>query len=343
MPRRPTIMDLAKAAGVGVATVDRVLNGRAHVSAATIDRVTEAARAIGYPVRGLLIRQQEAALPARRFAFALIRETQPFYRNFAAELERAVAERVDVRGRCRIVHAASQAPDDVAAALESAAEGADALGCVAINHQAVTSALQRITARGVPVFTLLNDTAQSLRHAYLGLENVKVGRIAAWAITSQMREAGKLALFVGGNRWHGHVLRESGFHSYLRDYAPDAQMLNTLVNLDTRQVTYEATIDLLTRHPDLRGIYVAGGGMEGAIAALREMRPPGKVALVVNELTEDSRAGLADRYVTLAISTPLRQLCAELIEGMIAATGAAPSSGGGQTFLTSDLYCPESV
>ena len=34
--------------------------------------------------------------------------------------------------------------------------------------------------------------------------------------------------------------------------------------------------------------------MEGAVAAMRETRPPGKVALIVNELTGVSRAALLD-------------------------------------------------
>ena len=45
MAKRPTIKDLAQAAGLGVATVDRALNGRAHVRQATLDQVLEAAEA----------------------------------------------------------------------------------------------------------------------------------------------------------------------------------------------------------------------------------------------------------------------------------------------------------
>ena len=39
MARRPTIDDLAQAAGVSVATVDRVLNGRPNVREGTARRV----------------------------------------------------------------------------------------------------------------------------------------------------------------------------------------------------------------------------------------------------------------------------------------------------------------
>ena len=45
--KRPTITDVAKAAGVSVATVDRVLNGRLPVREETSRRVFEAAEKIG--------------------------------------------------------------------------------------------------------------------------------------------------------------------------------------------------------------------------------------------------------------------------------------------------------
>ena len=162
-------------------------------------------------------------------------------------------------------------------------------------------------------------------------------------IATQMREAGKVAVVIGGNRWHGHILRETGLRSYLRDHAPQLELLDAIVNLETRQVTYKATLDLLDRHSELRGIYVAGGGMEGAIAALREMRPPGKVALVVNELTNESRDALTDRYVSLVIATPLDQLCRDLVASMIESARGGPSETSGQHYLIPQLFAPESL
>jgi LacI family transcriptional regulator len=48
VPRRPTIIDVARAAGVSVGTVSRVLNGSPQVSAASHERVQQAMRDIGY-------------------------------------------------------------------------------------------------------------------------------------------------------------------------------------------------------------------------------------------------------------------------------------------------------
>ncbi|MDR9429003.1 MAG: LacI family DNA-binding transcriptional regulator [Salibaculum sp.] len=344
MSKRPTIADLASAAGVGVATVDRVLHGRANVSARTSARVAEAAERIGYHAAGLIAARQAPPAPVLRFGFVLHKQAQPFYRQFAQQIEAACAAQPHHDIRARIVFSPSQAPEDFAAAFERAAEGADAVAGSAINHPQVDRAIAAISATGTPCFALLNDFATAARRRYFGLDNLRTGRIAGWMIAATAPALGKVATFVGGSRWHGQVLRETGCRAALRDHAPGMQMLDTAVNLETRQVTYEATLDLLARHGDLRGIYVAGGGMEGAIAALRESRPPGKVALVVNELTADSRAALADGHATLAIATPLDLLCRDLVAAMSAAAGAPEdSTGPDRHLLEAHLVLPESV
>jgi LacI family transcriptional regulator len=83
--------------------------------------------------------------------------------------------------------------------------------------------------------------------------------------------------------------------------------------------------------------------MEGAIAALREVRRPGEVVLIVNELTPESRAALISRYVAMAIATPLPRMCADLVTLAAEAVQAGIKPLQGQHFLPPDLYLPESV
>jgi LacI family transcriptional regulator len=343
MSRRPTIHDVAREAGLSTATVDRVLNAREKVREDTALRVYEAARLVGYHAAPLIGQRVQTDLPRLRLGVVLHKEKQAFYQTFKAELERAVAFASGVRASVQIEFAPSQAPSDFAALMESFGDRVDAVAATAVTHPEVTEAVMRLNAKGIPCFALLNDFAQGVRQNYLGLNNMKIGRIAAHLIAMTSHQAGKIAVFVGGYRWHGHELRETGFRSYFREYAPRFTVLDTLVNLETRQLTYEATLDLLNRHPDLRGIYCAGGGMEGAIAALREARQPGEVTLVVNELTPESRAALVSRHVGMAIATPLGRLCADLVTLAAEAVRDGITQLQGQHFLPPDLYLSESV
>lgn len=343
MARRPTIDDLAKASGVSVATVDRVLNGRAKVREETARKVYEAAQEIGYHAAGLINQRMQADRPVVRVGFVLHKQAQAFYKAFHAAILSAAAAQEKVRIVPRIIYSPSQSPGDFAACMEDLARDCDCIAATAVSHNTITEKIVNLRARGIPCFALLNDFAQGERQSYLGLNNIKVGRIAASMVHLAAKEPGKLAVFVGGYRWHGHELRETGFRSYIREFAQDFQIMDTLVNLETRQVTYEATLDLLDRNRNLRGIYCAGGGMEGAIAAVREIRAPGDVALVVNELTPESRAALVDRYVTMVIATPLARVCGDVIGHMIDAKLNDAPPIVGQHFLLPDLFLPESV
>ncbi len=343
MSRRPTIHDVAREAGLSTATVDRVLNAREKVREDTARRVYEAARLVGYHAAPLIGQRVQTDLPRLRLGVVLHKEKQAFYQTFKAELERAVALASGVRASVQIEFAPSQTPADFAALMEGFGDRVDAVAATSVTHPEVTEAVMRLNAKGIPCFALLNDFAQGVRQNYLGLNNMKIGRIAAHLIAMTSHQPGKIAVFVGGYRWHGHELRETGFRSYFREYAPQFTVLDTLVNLETRQLTYEATLDLMNRHPDLRGIYCAGGGMEGAIAALREVRQPGEIALVVNELTPESRAALVARHVGMAIATPLGRLCADLVTLAAEAVRDGITPLQGQHFLPPDLYLSESV
>ena len=343
MARRPTMKDVAEAANVGVATVDRVLNGRMKVRDETARKVLEAAHSIGYHATSLIEQRLRTDLPEVRLGFVLQKERQSFYKALSAEIEGAVRAAPGIRGRCVIEYATSQSPTEVAELLAGMRGRVDAIAALSVNHNVTTEMVRTLRAEGVPVYALLSDFAQGERINYIGMNNLKVGRLAAWMIATAAPRTGKIALFVGGHRWHGHELRETGFRSYFTEFAPHLDVLDTLVNLETRQLTYEATLDLLARHPDTAGIYLAGGGMEGAIAALREVRQPGQVALVVNELTAETRAALADRYLSMVISTPLAPLCADLV-GLMAATALGKGDQvPSQHFLEPVLYLPESV
>lgn len=343
MSRRPTLQDVAVAAGVSVATVDRVLNRRARVREETAVRVYDAARTIGYHASAVIKERMTAELPAMTFGFLLQSSGQPFYQSLATRLRQSVEQCTTVRGRVIIEHVDDGSVETVLEKLDQLGESVDVVALVSPDNHRITERVREFREQGKPVFAVLSDFAQGLRDHYIGLNNVKVGRTAAWLLSRTAPHPGRIALFVGSFRWHGHELRETGFRSYFREFAPQFELLETVVNLDTRGVTEEAARGLLRRHPDLAGIYVAGGGMEGAIAALRETRPDPLPAMVVNELTRDSSAALLEHLIVGVIATPLARLSCALIELMIASRLNGPTETPGQLFLPFDLYVPESI
>lgn len=346
MRKRVTITDLAKAAGVSAATVDRVLNGRSTVRQATAMHVLDVAREMGFHAAPLLEKRLIGEKESLTIGLVLLPTEPDFYRQFQAEAEAAALAQSGLRLRIVTEYAANSSPAASIAALERLAPKVQAIGLVAVDHPRVTEAVADLKAKGIPVIALLSDLAQGVRHACLGVNNLKVGRVAAAMLARGVPKGagGALALFVGGQLWHGHELRETGFRSYIRRERPDLVLLDTQINLDTDDLTYEAAIALMARHKSLCGIYCCGGGRNGVIRAVREERRHGEIDVIANELTETTRRAMAEGIVSLVIDTPLREICASLVTlARQAVRGEAVAEGQGQVFLPMRLILPESI
>lgn len=343
MAARPTVADIARLSGLSVATVDRVLNARLPVRQETAERVFNAAQELGYHGTGLIRRRLEQSLPHYRLGFLLQRPDQIFYQDLARGLEQACVAPTQFRVTPTLAFLQSQTPGEIVERLKDMARRTDAVAMVAVDHPAVTAAVAEVEAAGTPVFSLLSDFAPGVRRGYIGTNNRKVGRTAGWFVAKAAKGPGKVAVFVGSYRFHGHEMREIGFRSFLREAAPHLGLIETQVSLEDSALAHEATSDLLRRYPDLVAIYVAGGGTEGVIAALREEGRISQIALVCNELNPVTHAALAEEAATAVIGTPVVALTRGLVDLMAAAIASPQADSPGQTFVPFDIYVSENI
>jgi LacI family transcriptional regulator len=218
----------------------------------------------------------------------------------------------------------------------------DALALVSPDHPALAAVVARLEDEGKPVFSLLSDFAVGRRTGFVGTDNRKVGRTAAWMIARCAPKPGKVALLVGSHGFHGHELREMGLRSFFREHAPGFTVLETAVTYESVDLTRQAMFDFLRRDPDLVGAYVAGGGGEGAIEALRAAAPRPMPVLICNEDLAQVRQALTDGTLTMSIATPLPLLSRHLVARMLAALGGGEGNPGGDAPLPFRIMLPES-
>ena len=100
---------------------------------------------------------------------------------------------------------------------------------------------------------------------------------------------------VGNYSYLAQEMREAGFRSYIREHQPDFSIVDTVATAELEDDVRHAVERLLARHRDLVGLYVACGGFEGALEALRRKGRIGEIALICNELIPASREALIDR------------------------------------------------
>jgi LacI family transcriptional regulator len=262
MGRRPTISDLATAAGVIVATVDRVLNQRHRVRIETAERVLGAAQSIGFHAAALLKQRISPDVSERTFGFLLQKRADYFYQQLASDLKAATHGAPDIRGRAIVEFIDELSPTLIAERMRVVGSRVDALAIVSVDHPHVSAAIAGLRETGVPTFAILTDLTADSRAGYVGRDNHKEGRTAAWMISKAARRPGRIGIIVGSHRYLCQETAEISFRSWFREHAPAFQLLEPLVNLEEARIAHEATLELMARNPDLVGLYIAGGGME---------------------------------------------------------------------------------
>lgn len=342
---RPTIPELAKAAGVSVATVNRVLAGSDKVRMPTRLLVQEAAEKIGFYGLGAIQARVAISRPRYRFGFLLLQPNRQFYQNCAKAIRDAAAALIEagIEIDVRIEFLEDLSPQNTAAQALALGEECDSICITAAVHPVVIQAVETLQGRGLPVFAFVAQlSAAGLVH-YVGLDNWKVGRTSAWAVEGLCKRPGKIGILMGNPRYRNQEMNEVGFRSYFREHAPEFTLLEPLSTFESSAVAQEMTEKLLAEHPDLASLFVSGGGITGAMAALRSSGRAGQLVVVGYDLMDSTRSGLLDRTLSLVISHPLRQLADELLKGMVRAT-QSPNDGVNHTrVLPFQIFTRENI
>lgn len=342
MPRK-TISDLAEAAGVSISTVNRVLGGSGKVRESTMRHVLQAAEEIGFYGVGAIQSRIDSEKPKQNFVVFLQQKGRQFYEDIATHIKFAASDVTDRDINLSIVFMDNLSPDVVAAKLLEEGEGADAIAIVAAEHPLVTDAIEKLDAKGTSVISIVSPLDASVPVGYVGLDNWKVGRTAAWAFDHLCHKPGKIGILVGNHRYRNQELNESGFRSYFRENSSRFTLLEPVSTFEQSAVAHEMVERMLDDEPELVGIFCSGGGITGMISAVKASRRRGEIICVGYELFEQTKAALVDETMTLIISHPFERLAQETIGSMVRATRSRADRGSQRVMLPFDIYTKENL
>lgn len=320
MPPTPTIADIARVAGVGTATVDRVLNRRPGVNAETVQRVLQAVAELGTP--------QQPGRPRRgenfRFAFVLPAEESPF----VGLLDRQIAQSAaDFRHGhiTEVTHRIAAGDAGEFAATLAQVDACHGIALLAPDLPPIKLAINELVRSGVHVVTLFSDVAGSMRATCIGADNRAAGRTAGLLLGRMAAGAGRDTLLLSSQatRLSSEIERRIGFAQVLEERFPALRLVRTPDLPADDEGACEALLAFLRADADvarLAGIYNVGSGSAGVARALTAAGLAGGVAVVVHDLTEAHRSLLgADafsyvlhqdiHYCVLTAARVLRALC----------------------------------
>jgi LacI family transcriptional regulator len=283
-----TLKDIAREAGVSVATLDRVLHGRAGVREDTARRVREAIDRHGF--RPFAAGAELARRRPGRFAFVMPEGSNVFMSmilQHIAEMSGWLAAR---RASVETLRTNVFNPAALARTLESLAGRYDGVAVVALDHQSVRAAIDDLVAGGTYVVTLVSDVPGSRRHHYIGIDNVAAGRTAASLMGRFVRTgAGRIGVIAGSQSLRDHAERIFGFNQVMGLEYPRLGVLSPVEGSDHDGESEALMMRLIADHPDLIGVYNVGAGVPGVAKAITDAGRESAITFIGHELSEVTR------------------------------------------------------
>ena len=283
-----TIKDVAREAGVSVASVSRALNGGGGVTAETGQRIREVATRLRYvphaAARSLITRRTHtigALLP-------------DLHGEFFSELIRGIDLAARARGLHLLVSSSHEGAEDAAAALRAMQGRVD--GMLILSARVDAAFLHANLATSVPA-VLLNSAVKSKTYSVLNIDNFG----GAHAMVRHLLDAGhtRVAHIAGPAGNFDAQQREQGYRAAMEDGVPN-EPPNVIAGDFTEESGYLAGQKLLAQKNRPHAVFAANDMMAvGCLYALREagLDVPRDIAL----------AGFDDipiaRYVTPTLST----------------------------------------
>ena len=292
MTHRFPIKEIARQAGLSTATVDRVLNERAHVSPQTKLRVTSA-------IEELKAQEAQLAARGRRLFFDFVVEAPSrFSREVKSAAEAVLPEIGTAVCRPRFLLQEIMEEDEVVGALKRIVKrGSQGVCLKARDTVKIRDAVKMLADARIPVVTLVTDIASPDRLAYVGLDNSGAGRTAAYLISRMLGdEPGMVLATRSHERFLGEEEREFAFIETLARERANLQVLavqgGSGVDFETSRLLANSIDDI----HELRAVYSMGGGNQSILRTLEHkgLRPE---VYVAHDLDRENRKLIADRRI----------------------------------------------
>lgn len=285
--------DIARLAGVGTATVERVLNGRGGVRAELVEKVVIAARALEYPRK-----LPEAHRGLLRIEVLMVRPETTFYRRLSHAFER-IAATLDPLVVVHRSFTEEMKPDEIARRIASAGVSRAGLILAVPSHPLINAAVEKVNAEGTPVVHVVTRASERAGE-FIGIDNHAAGRTAALYISRMAHRAGPVVA-ICHPVYQVHRDRIHGFSDYFLKN-PGASRFEWLgFGRDEEIHNAELLSEALEMYPDLAGLYNAGGANSALINVLRRHPRGGDVFFVGHELTDYTRSALQDGIMDVVL------------------------------------------
>ena len=303
---RPTTRDLAKAAGVSLATVDRVLNDRNGVREDTVKHVTEMIEKIGF------IRNISAANLARsksyRYLFLLPRSGDQFLAELLARIAEANLAFAAADTRAEVVQIPESDPHQIANYLGALdPEAVDGVVLMAPESPQVRDAKARLTQRGIEAVSFISGQIRS-GEGFGGEDFVGIDNHAAGATAGRLmgrfseRHSGKILVIAETMHARDSLERRLGFDAVINADYPHLIVLPSLETHGDPDRTDRIIRGSFASNPDISGIYILSSEARVPLQTVTQITQAGHPVVIAHERTPFTEAALLSKQIDALIT-----------------------------------------
>jgi LacI family transcriptional regulator len=327
LAHRFLIKEIALQAGLGVATVDRVLNGRANVREHTRNRVEQA-------IKELEKQELNLANTGRKLMVDVVAEAPT---RFSDEIKRALEAELALLHpavvRPRFLLQETMTTPEVLEALRSIAKrGSHGVFLKARDVPEIAEAIGELQRHGIPVVTIFTDIPLSGRIAYAGLDNRVAGATAAYLLGLLLGpQPANVLITTSDEHFRGEEEREISFRRALRKRHPQLRLIDASGGHGLDVPTEERVRSVLNDDTGIAAVYSMGGGNVAILRAL-EAQQQAPVCFIGHDLDRDNvqllRAGKIQAILHHDIRQDMRSACHHVMHfhKLLPASSVASSS-----------------
>jgi LacI family transcriptional regulator len=299
---RPTTKDLAKAAGVSLATVDRVLNERPNVSARTVKKVQDAIERTGF------VRNIAAVNLARnrtyRFRFVLPEKGDQYLKELLREIAAAGISLKSDLVSVDIAQVAIEDPHAIANYLSPLGpDQIDGVAIMAPESPQVRDAMGRLHERGIKVVQFLSGQENLQSLDFVGIDNNAAGATAGRIMGRFCGDrSGKIVIVAETILAQDSIKRRLGFDRVINRCFPGLRSLPTLETHSDPARAERIVKNIFAHNPDIVGVYIISSEARVPLQAIARFADLKKLVVVAHERTPFSEQALRDEKVDAIIA-----------------------------------------
>ncbi len=302
---RPTTRDLAITAGVSLATVDRVLNGRSGVRKDTVERVNQAIEKLGFSRN--LVAANLARSKSYRFLFLLPRTGDQFLAGLISRIAEANLAFAGEMINAEVVYIHENDPHQIANFLGTLdGDNLDGVAIMAPESPQVRDAKARLAERGIATVSFISGQITEGHDDFVGIDNHAAGATAARLIGRfSGGRPGGLLVIAETMLSRDSLERRLGFDEVINADFPHLTVLPSLETYGDSERATRTIRNSFASHPMIAGIYLISSEARIPLQVITDIPVAASPVIVAHERTPFTEAALiANRIDALITQDP---------------------------------------